>query len=306
MSHRATHPPAITASWRIAPDRILELDRPRIMAILNATPDSFSDGGEHLDPRRAAEAARAFVADGADLLDIGGESTRPGAERVPADEQTRRVVAVIEAVRRSGVDLPISVDTTLAEVARAALDAGADAINDVSGGDEDPGLVRLAAERGCGLILMHRLAPPGSDRYSDRYERAPEYGDVVAEVAAALRKKAESAIGAGCAPDAVVLDPGLGFGKSVEQNAELARATARLVALGHPVLAAASRKSFVGRMAMGPSEAEPRPPGERVGGSIAFSIAQLIGGARLFRVHDVRAQAEALRVAWKLVGTNLA
>lgn len=279
------------------------------MAILNATPDSFSDGGRHLDPARAAAAADLFVADGADMLDVGGESTRPGAARVDEAEQIRRVVGVIEAVRAAGVAVPISVDTTRRAVAEAALDAGADAINDVSGGEDDShragGMLALAAERGCGIVLMHRLAPPSEDRFSDRYDAPPEYGDVVGEVAGYLAQRADAAVAAGCDRSAVVLDPGLGFGKTVEQNADLARGTARLCSLGCPILAAASRKSFVGRLSMGPGDTEPAPPEGRLGGSVAFSIVQMLGGARLFRVHDVREQAEALRAAWKLVGTNL-
>jgi len=275
------------------------------MAILNATPDSFSDGGLHLDPARAADAAARLIAEGADVLDIGGESTRPGAERVPADEQTRRVTAVVRAVRDAGIDAPISVDTTLAPVAAAALDAGADAINAVSGGADDPAILALAAERGCGIVLMHRLAPPDRDRYSDRYDAPPAYGDVVAAVAGALREMARAATDAGCARDSVVLDPGLGFGKTVEQNAELVRRTGELCRLGFPLLGAASRKSFVGRLSMGPSDAEPPPPDDRLGGSVAFSLAQLAGGVRLFRVHDVRAQAAALRVGWKFLPANL-
>lgn len=268
------------------------------MAILNTTPDSFSDGGQHDDPARALDAARAFIADGADMLDIGGESTRPGSARVPADEQIRRTLPVIRAIRDAGIDTPISIDTTLGAVAEAALDAGADAINDVSGGGEDPGLIGLASRRGCGLILMHRFAPPERDRYSDRYDTPPFEGDVVTAVGQSLRRKAERAVEAGCDPGSIVLDPGLGFGKTVEQNAELARRTADLVSLGFPILGAASRKSFVGRLEAGGGE--PGPPADRLGGSIAFSLVQLRSGVRLFRVHDVRAQTGALRAAWAL------
>ncbi|USO00332.1 MAG: dihydropteroate synthase [Phycisphaeraceae bacterium] len=270
------------------------------MAIVNATPDSFSDGGRHNDPSRAVDAARAFVAVGADMLDVGGESTRPGSQRVQADEQIRRVVPVIRAIREAGVDTPISIDTTLAAVAWAALDAGADAINDVSGGEEDPDLVALAAERACGLILMHRLVPPERDRYSDRYDEAPAYGDVVEAVRADLGRKAEAAIAAGCDPESIVLDPGLGFGKTVEQNVELVQGSAKLMSLGYPLLGAASRKSFVGRLSMGPMDRDPPGPADRLGGSIVFSLAQLARGVRLFRVHDVREQARALRAAWAI------
>lgn len=286
--------------WRLAPGRAIPLDRPRIMAILNATPDSFSDPGLHLDPERAQASARAFVRDGADILDIGAESTRPGAQRVDADEQRRRLLPVIRAIRADGITIPISVDTTLSAVAAPALDAGADAINDVSGGEEDPGILDLAAQRACGLILMHRLHPPGQDRFSDAYETPPVYSDVVAEVRDALRARADRALAKGCDRASIVLDPGLGFGKSVEQNAELVRAVARLGALGFPILGAASRKSFVARLSMGEHDAEPPPPEDRLPASIAFSIALLAGGVRLFRVHDVREQARALRAAWAL------
>lgn len=286
--------------WSFTSERWLDLDRPRVMAILNATPDSFSDGGLHDDPGRAPETVRAFLADGADMIDIGGESTRPGSVRVHAGEQIRRVVPIIRAIRRSSIGVPISIDTTLATVAAAALEAGADAINDVSGGDEDPEILGLAARVGCGLILMHRLAPPDRDRYSDRYESPPVYGDVVEAVRADLGRKADAAMGAGCERPAIVLDPGLGFGKTVGQNIALVRGSDRLASLGFPLLGGASRKSFVGRLSMGPADTEPPGPGDRLGGSIAFSLAQLTGGVRVFRVHDVLEQARALRTAWEL------
>ena len=288
--------------WRIGPGRVLPLDRPRVMAILNVTPDSFSDGGRYTDPGRAVKAACAFVRDGADMIDIGGESTRPGAGAVSESEQLRRVLPVIGAIRSAGVDVPISIDTTRSAVAAAALDAGADVINDVSGGTDDAGMLALAAERGCGLVLMHRLVAPACDRYSDQYDRAPEYGDVVESVRADLAGKARRAVGAGCEPVSVVLDPGLGFGKSVSQNIALVRGGGRLVSLGYPLLGAASRKSFVGRLAMGPGDADPVPVSGRLGGSIAFTLMQLSTGVRLFRVHDVAEQARALRVAWSLWG----
>ena len=300
------HTPGPAPIWRMAHGRSLVLDRPRVMAILNATPDSFSDGGLHLDPGLAAEAAARFIGDGADMLDIGGESTRPGSARVDPDEQIRRVVPVIRAIREAGIGAPISVDTTRSAVAAQALDAGADAINDVSGGQEDPGIVDLAAERGCGLVLMHRLRPPDEDSFSDRYEvqDRPEYGDVVREVRAALDAMARDARARGVDTDAIVLDCGLGFGKTVEQNLELVRRSAELPpSMGedsYPMLGAASRKSFVGRISMGPGDSKPPAAGDRVGGSIAVSLAQLWGGVRLFRVHDVAAQAAALRASWEM------
>lgn len=279
------HHPITNTAWRLGPDSVLTLDRPRVMAILNATPDSFSDGGRYLDPARALHAAHGFVRDGADIIDIGGESTRPGAEAVPEEEQIRRVVPVVEAIRSAELGVAISVDTTRAAVAAEALDAGADAINDVSGGTDDPAMLTLAAERGCGLVLMHRLTRPDADRYSDQYERPPEYGDVVEAVRADLMKKASMAVGAGCNPESLVLDPGLGFGKTVEQNVALVRGTDRLASIGYPLLGAASRKSFIGRLSMGSADDTPPPPSGRLGGSIAFTLSQLVAGIRLFRVH---------------------
>jgi len=265
------------------------------MAILNVTPDSFADGGRFASAGDVADAAQRALDEGADALDVGGESTRPGAARVPIDEQTRRVVPAIEAIRARGITAPITVDTTLAPVARAALDAGADAINDVSAGEEDPAVLALAAERGCGVILMHRLAPPDRDVYSDRYERAPEYTDVVGHVGGYLAGRVAAAERAGVAPDAILVDPGLGFGKSVEQNLELIRHSGELASrAGRPVLSALSRKSFVGRAALGRDSG----PSERLPGTLALSVLHLLAGARVFRVHDVAAHAGALAAAW--------
>lgn len=276
--------------------RSLALDKPRLMAVLNVTPDSFSDGGEIGGVDDAVHRAREAIDAGAAMLDVGGESTRPGAERMDASEQIRRVAPAIEAIRGAGIACPISVDTTLAPVARAAIEAGADCVNDVSAGREDERMLALAAERSCGLVLMHRLRPPGDDRYSDRYAGdAPDYaagGGVVATVRAFLGARAAAAMDAGVAREAIVLDPGLGFGKTVEQNLALIAAARSLSAEGFPLLSAASRKSFVGRLS---GAEEPR---DRVAGSVVVSVAQALAGVRLFRVHDVREHAEALRVAW--------
>lgn len=261
------------------------------MAILNLTPDSFYDGGRLMSPAVVVETASRAVQDGSDLLDLGGESTRPGAERVSMEEQIRRVVPAVEAIRRAGIDTPISVDTTRAVVAEAALGAGADIINDVAAGTEDDGMLRLAAERGCGLILMHRLRPPDADSYSDKYEMPPEYESVVEAVRAFLSQRLEAAASAGVEPGAVLLDPGLGFGKTVKQNVELIRQTPRLLTLGRPVLSAASRKSFVGRVSLGRDSA----PSERLAGSLAATEAHYHAGARVFRVHDTAEQAALLR-----------
>lgn len=282
-------------AWRVSPRLTLDLDRPKVMAILNTTPDSFSDGGRHLALAAALERARTAAAEGADVLDIGGESTRPGAARVSAEEQIARVAPVIREIRAHGLfPGPITVDTTLAAVARAALDAGADGVNDVSAGLDDPGMLPLVAERGCGVVLMHRLVPPDRDRYSDQHEGPPEYRNVVEFVRTFLADRLAAAVAAGVRADAIVLDPGLGFGKTVEQNLELIRGTGRLVELGRPVLSGISRKSFAGRVGLGRDSA----PSERLASSLALGVLHLAHGARLFRVHDVRAHVEALRAAW--------
>lgn len=289
----------------MANGRELLLDRPRLLAILNITPDSFSDGGRFLDPRAALDRAERAAEEGADMLDIGGESTRPGAVPVPPDEQVRRVVPVIAAIRASRgrtACIPISVDTTRGEVARAALDSGADAVNEQSAGTDDPEMLSLVALRGAGIVLMHRLRLPAGDRYSNRYASEPEYGPagVVAAVRVFLEQRARSAAVAGIAPSHIVLDPGLGFGKSVEQNRALLGATPELASMGHPLLCAASRKSFIGAMMAGAGEPVP-PPEQRVSGSVAVAVAQFRMGTRLFRVHDISAHREGLDAAWRSV-----
>lgn len=283
----------MTPAWRLAHGRSLALDEPRIIAIINVTPDSFSDGGRFASPRDAALAMQRAIDDGADMLDVGGESTRPGAMRIDAAEQIRRVVPAITAAREAGIACPISVDTTLADVADAALDAGADAVNDVSACTEDPAMLALVARRGCGVVLMHRLRPPAADVYSHQHAAAPVYDHeqgVVGAVREFLSARAAAAIAAGVARDAIVLDPGLGFGKSVEQNFALITGIREIATLGHPLLSAASRKSFIGSAT---GEAD---PARRVVGSVAVSVAHALAGLRLFRVHDVREHAEALRV----------
>lgn len=274
----------------ISADRVLSLEPFAIMGILNATPDSFSDGGQFVGIDDAVEFALELVEQGASVVDVGGESTRPGAARVSADEQIRRIVPVIARLRaRSNV--AISVDTTRAAVAEAALDAGADFVNDVSAGSEDPAMFRTLAKRGAGVILMHRLAPPGEDSYSDRYAKEPVYGDVVRDVSAFLLSRAEMAIAAGIARESIAIDPGLGFGKSVVQNYELVARTSEFVALGFPVLVGASRKSFLGAVT------GREDPEQRIIGSVVAAVAAYGGGARLVRAHDVGAHREALLVA---------
>ena len=280
------------APWRLRSGRLLTLERGRLLAIINVTPDSFSDGGRCFTRQHAAERASLAVAAGADMLDIGGESTRPGAARVDPAEQLRRVVPAIRAIRGAGITAPISVDTTLAAVAEAALDAGADAINDVSAGLDDAQMFALAARAGAGLIVMHRAAPPAQDVYSDRHPHEPRFeGGVVDAVRRWLLERAQAAIGAGVDPASIVIDPGLGFGKSVAQNFALIAHTETFLSTGFPVLSAASRKSFVGAASGCPD------PQDRVEGSVAVTVAQRLAGVRLFRVHDVAAHARALRTA---------
>jgi len=291
--------------WRTGPGKSLDLSQgaaPSLLGILNVTPDSFSDGGLWTDPAAAAAHAQAMIAQGAVGVDVGGESTRPGAARIDAAEQVRRVAPVIAEVRRRLGDGPlITIDTTLAAVARAALDAGADAVNDVSGGEEDPAILTLAAARGCGVILMHRGAPPERDSYSTAYgtpgaHAAPHArGDIVEHVRQRLRGMMLTATRVGVAPEAIVLDPGLGFGKTVEQNMELLRRTREIVALGRPVMSGLSRKSFTARAAGLPDDT---PPAQRIDATVALSQRHREAGSRLFRVHDVREHAEAFgRVA---------
>jgi len=278
-------------AWRL-PDGPVPLDAMRIMAIVNATPDSFVAASRLGDPEAAAGFALDAVDDGAELLDVGGESTRPGAQRVSIDDQVARVVPVIRAIREAGVEAPISIDTTRAAVAEAALGVGASIINDVSAGGEDPSMLPLAADRGAGLILMHRLRPPDADTFSHRYAKPPVYEpDVVTAVHDALARARDRAIGAGVAAEAIVVDPGLGFGN----NFALIRASGELQRrLGCPLLSAASRKSFLGA-ASGLDD-----PGDRLAPSVAVTVAHALLGLRLFRVHDPAPHAAALAVAGRL------
>ena len=281
------------SSWRLGSQRTLALEPYALMAIVNVTPDSFSDGGAFPSAAAAASAAFGLVAEGAAILDIGGESTRPGADRIDAAEQIRRVVPVIDAIRRLS-DVPISIDTTLAAVAEAALAAGADAVNDVSAAEEDEGMLPLVARRRCGIVLMHRVLPPDRDRYSTELSglaAPPIGGDIVDAVRERLLACADRALRAGIDRDAIALDPGLGFGKTVEQNWALVARSGELADLGFPLLVGASRKSFIGR-ASGVDDPAKRVVGSAMAAAIAWS-----GGARILRVHDVAATREALGVA---------
>ncbi len=284
---------AALPAWHVR-DRVLRAGTaPLLMGIVNTTPDSFSDGGLHLAPEAAVAHGQRCADEGAAVLDVGGESTRPGAARVPAEAQVARVVPVIARLVAAGHSL--SVDTTRAAVARAALQAGAHAVNDVSGATEDDDMLAVVAEARCGVILMHRRAPPGEDRYSDQHLSPPHYADVVRDVRDWLAARAEAALRAGVARERIALDPGLGFGKDVAQNLRLVAELPVLVALGHPVVIGASRKSFVGAVSGA------RGPGERLAGSLAVALAAAAGGAAILRVHDVAPHREAL-AAWSAVG----
>ncbi len=256
------------------------------MGVVNATPDSFSDA--HPTEERAVSHGLALLEQGADLLDVGGESTRPGAERVPESEELRRVVPVVRELAATGA--VVSIDTTRATVAAAALDAGAALVNDVSGGLADPAMLPLVARAGVPVVLMHWRGPS-----ADMQARAA-YDDVVRDVAAALEERVRAATDAGVAEDRVVVDPGLGFGKTVEHNWALLRALPALAALGRPLLVGASRKSFLGALLAGP-DGTPRPAGQRDAATAALSLGAAQAGAWAVRVHEVAATADAVRVA---------
>ncbi len=284
-SHTGVDPRA--AFWRAA-GRDLDLARPRILGILNVTPDSFWDGGRHEDVDAALRQAGTLLAEGADIIDIGGESTRPGARRVDAAEERDRVIPVIDALVREWPELLVSVDTVKASVAEAALDAGAAVVNDVSGLRLDPALGPLCAERGAGVILMHSR---GDVERMASYETAGYGPDPVAEVATELEAALERAARAGVAPECIVLDPGLGFSKRTAESVAVIRELPRLRSLGRPVLIGPSRKRFVGELAGG------RDAADRLPGTVAACVAGLLAGARLFRVHDVGPVRDALAVA---------
>lgn len=257
----------------------------RVMGVVNVTPDSFSDGGLYLDRAAAVAHALELAGDGAAILDVGGESTRPGAEPVPVDEELQRVVPVIEGIVAERVAAQISVDTSKMRVAAAALAAGATLVNDVTAFRGDPEMAALVAERGVDCCLMHMLGEPRT------MQRSPCYDDVVSEVKAFLEERMAYAIAAGVAEDRILLDPGIGFGKTAAHNLELLGRLDELVALGRPIVVGTSRKSFLGRLAGG------RGPDERLAGTIATNVIAYERGASVFRVHDVRPVHDALAVA---------
>jgi dihydropteroate synthase len=264
----------------------LSLDRVRVMAILNVTPDSFSDGGEHLDPAQAIDDGLRFVSEGADIVDVGGESTRPGSEGVTLDDELRRVIPVLAAL--SG--LPLSIDTAKAEVARRALELGAELVNDVTALRGDADLAGVVADAGAYLCLMHMRGEPRT------MQENPRYDDVVAEVAAFLEERLAFAVEQGIAEERICLDPGIGFGKTVEHNIELVRRLDVLLALGRPVMIGFSRKRSLGRML-----GDPDATTGSVSASLGAAVAAYERGATILRVHDVRETVEALTIAGALL-----
>ena len=259
------------------------LDRPRIMAIVNVTPDSFSDGGERLEPAQAIADGLRFVSQGADIVDVGGESTRPGSRPTAPDEELQRVLPVVEGLAKR--DVVVSIDTRRASVARACLDAGARIVNDVSAMRDDPDLLPLVVRRGAPVVLMHRRG-----RSEDKYE-GPAYGDVVEDVRRFLLERAAACQAAGIARERIALDPGIGFGKNVAENVALIAGTARLADAGYPVLVGSSRKGFIGKLT---AIAEPR---RRDPASVWLAVEAARRGAAIVRVHDVAGTRQALAVS---------
>ena len=264
--------------WLADPHR-----RPLVMGVLNVTPDSFSDGGRFAQRDAAIAQAEAMAAAGAELIDIGGESTRPGSDPVPSDEQVRRVVPVLQALRGR---LPVlfSIDTTRGEVAEAALDAGASIVNDISGGRDDADMLPLVAARRVPVVLMHMQGSPKTMQLD------PRYADVVTEVGQFLHQRLAAAVAAGIDARRVLFDPGIGFGKAVEHNLQLLRGTRALSDLGRPLVVGASRKGFIGRIT---DEPEPR---QRLFGTAATVAWAVANGAAVVRVHDVRPMKQVVRM----------
>jgi len=257
----------------------------RVMGVVNVTPDSFSDGGRFLDPAAAVAHGAELADQGAAILDVGGESTRPGAEPVGQDEELRRVVPVVQALAERLPGVTVSVDTAKAEVARQAVAAGAAVVNDVSALRGDPELVDVVAQTGAGCCLMHMLGEPRT------MQDDPRYDDVVSEVKAFLEGRLAFAVEHGVDERSVWLDPGIGFGKTARHNLELLARLDEIVAIGRPVVVGTSRKTFLGNLAGG------RDPGDRLPGTIATNVMALERGAAIFRVHDVAAVVDALAVA---------
>lgn len=266
----------------------MTLDRPRVMGILNVTPDSFSDGGRHADANAAIDAGLTMAAEGADIIDVGGESTRPGALPVSPEQEQARVIPVIRALARDGIC--VSIDTRNATTMAVALDAGARIVNDVTALTHDPAAASVVAAHGCPVVLMHMRGTP-----TDMNGLAV-YGDVLAEVTRELAGRLAAAIHAGIAPEAIALDPGIGFAKLADHSIAVLRGLPTLAALGRPLLVGVSRKSFIGRLSAEPD------PARRFPGSLAAALFAISRGASIIRVHDIRETVQALRVWHTLYG----
>lgn len=294
MSPPSTRPARGTPAdrYRLVVTDLVRAAAPVVMGVLNVTPDSFSDGGRYADLDAAVGHGVRLLADGAHLVDVGGESTRPGSDRVDAETETARVLPVVRELTAAGV--PVSIDTTRARVAEAALAAGAGVVNDVSGGLADPDMARVVRDAGCPWVLMHWR---GHAREMGELAR---YGDVVADVRAELGRRVDEALRAGVAADRIVIDPGLGFAKTAAHNWELSARLPELLDLGFPLLFASSRKAYLGRLLAGP-DGDPRPTDDRDVATVATSLLAVAAGAWGVRVHDVRATADALAV-WRATG----
>ena len=269
--------------WRCR-ERVFDVSsRTLVMGIVNVTPDSFSDGGRYAEPAAAIAHAKQLLADGADLLDLGAESTRPGSTPVPAEEQWRRLAPVVEGLRREAPEACLSVDTGLAEVARRALELGCHVVNDITA-MRDPAMAAMVAKSGAGLVLMHMQGTPAT------MQNAPGYDDVVSEVIEFLAVRAAAARASGVGEDCIAIDPGVGFGKAIEHSLALLAHLDRLVALRRPVLTGVSRKSFIGRLL-------DRPVDQRLEGGLAATAVAVLLGARIVRTHDVATTLPAVRIA---------
>jgi len=283
----------IAPEWRLR-TRSLRLDRPLVMGIVNVTPDSFSDGGKFFSAPAAAAHGRMLVSQGADILDVGGESTRPqGATPVSVEEELRRVLPVIDALRDTNPDTPISVDSVKSAVAREVLAHGAEVINDVSAFRLDPEMAATCARAGCGVILMHSR---GDVSTMGTYAQAGYGTDAAGEILAELEASVRAALASGVAREQIAIDPGVGFAKRSEHSLAVMRALPRFAALGYPLAIGVSRKRFVGELS-GAAD-----PVDRLDGTIAANVLALAGGARIFRVHDVDHARRALDTAWGILG----
>lgn len=284
--------PGTGARYRLSVTELLRVTRPVVMGVLNVTPDSFSDGGRYVCLNDAVRHGQEMHRQGAHVIDVGGESTRPGAERVDPQIEAGRVLPVIRELAATGV--PMSIDTTRASVAAAALEAGAVVVNDVSGGLADPAMAKVVADAGCPWVLMHWRG------HSRRMQDLATYTDVVTEVRAELSQRVDEALAAGVRADRLVIDPGLGFAKKPAHNWQLTSRIGELLSLGYPLLFGASRKSYLGGLLAGPDGA-PRPPDQREAATIATSVLAAAAGVWGVRVHDVRGTVDALAV-WRASG----